>query len=108
MKLDFDIDGMTCAACVRRVENALLKQAGVQTAHVNLPGRRASVVFGDENLQATIQSQVIEAVKKAGYTATPIVAGQSKSISEKTQDEIKGIKRNFLICTYLNHTGFYN
>jgi Cu+-exporting ATPase len=50
MKLDFDIDGMTCAACVRRVENALLKQVGVQTAHVNLPGRRASVVFGDENL----------------------------------------------------------
>lgn len=101
MKLDFDIEGMTCAACVRRVENALLKQAGVQTAHVNLPGRRASVVFSDENLQTTIQSQVMEAVKKAGYTATPIVAGHSKSISEKTQDEIKGIKRNFVIALIL-------
>lgn len=101
MKLDFDIDGMTCAACVRRVENALLKQPDVQTAHVNLPGRRASVVFNDETLQATIQSQVMEAVKKAGYTATPLVAGQSKSISEKTQDEIKGIKRNFLIALIL-------
>lgn len=101
MKLDFDIDGMTCAACVRRVENALLKQPNVQTAHVNLPGRRASVVFGDETLQTTIQSQVIEAVKKAGYTATPIVAGHSKSISEKTQEEIKGIKRNFLIALIL-------
>jgi Cu+-exporting ATPase len=101
MKLDFDIDGMTCASCVRRVENALLKQPDVQTAHVNLPGRRASIVFVDESLQATIQSHVIEAVKKAGYTATPIVAGQNKSISEKTQDEIKGIKRNFVIALIL-------
>jgi len=98
MKLDFDIDGMTCASCVRRVENVLVKQPGVQTAHVNLPGRRASVVFDDESLEATIQSEVIQAVKKAGYGAKLIVAGHSQSISEKTQDEIKRLKRNFLIA----------
>jgi Cu+-exporting ATPase len=101
MKLDFDIDGMTCAACVRRVESVLIKQPGVKTAHVNLPNRRASVVFDDESLEASIQLQVIEAVKKAGYGAQPIVAGHSKSISEKTQDEIKSLKRNFLIALIL-------
>ena len=37
------IDGMTCASCVTRVENALLKVAGVSSAYVNLATQRATV-----------------------------------------------------------------
>jgi Cu+-exporting ATPase len=101
MKLDFEIDGMTCASCVRRVENVLLKQPGVETAHVNLPARRASVVFDDASLELNIQTHVVEAIKKAGYGAQRIVAGQNTSITDKTQQEIKTLKRRFFIALFL-------
>ncbi|MFX8145290.1 cation transporter, partial [Acinetobacter baumannii] len=38
------ISGMSCASCVGRVEKALLKQAGVLSAEVNLATETARVV----------------------------------------------------------------
>ena len=56
---------MTCASCVRRVERALLKVPGVETAGVNLATERASVTLGG---QATIDD-LLTAVEQAGYHA---------------------------------------
>ena len=39
------IEGMTCASCVRRVERALAKVPGVETANVNLATEQANVSF---------------------------------------------------------------
>ncbi len=58
-----DITGMTCASCVSRVEKALLKVPGVETASVNLATERASISGGDP-------AALIKAVEKAGYTAS--------------------------------------
>jgi Au+-exporting ATPase len=41
--VDLDIDGMTCASCVVRVERALTAVPGVTTATVNLATSRAHV-----------------------------------------------------------------
>src|SRR5690554_6016637 len=61
--LSIDIEGMTCASCVARVEKALLKVPGVTSASVNLATERASVQLGDaEQLDA-----VLKAIEKAGY-----------------------------------------
>ena len=38
-----DITGMTCASCVRRVERALGKVEGVETANVNFASETALV-----------------------------------------------------------------
>ena len=38
-----DIEGMTCASCVQRVERALVRVPGVQEASVNLATRTATV-----------------------------------------------------------------
>ncbi len=61
-----DISGMTCASCVRRVERALGKVEGVETANVN---------FASETALVTAETGVpvetlIAAVEKAGYAAT--------------------------------------
>ncbi|HYJ75445.1 MAG TPA: heavy metal-associated domain-containing protein, partial [Kineosporiaceae bacterium] len=40
-----DIGGMTCASCVRRVEKALSRVDGVQSAEVNLATEKATVAF---------------------------------------------------------------
>ncbi len=65
---DFNIDGMTCAACTAAVEKAVGKQAGVSSANVNLTTEKMRVFF-DENLIS--EDQIIEAVKKSGYKASP-------------------------------------
>ena len=42
-KVTISVGGMTCAACVRRVENALKEVEGVQDASVNMATARATV-----------------------------------------------------------------
>lgn len=43
-RVTVSVGGMTCAACVRRVENALKEVEGVQDASVNLATARATVI----------------------------------------------------------------
>jgi Cu+-exporting ATPase len=43
-RVTISVGGMTCAACVRRVENALKEVEGVQDAGVNLATARATVI----------------------------------------------------------------
>jgi Cu+-exporting ATPase len=62
--LDLGIGGMTCASCVGRVERALQRVPGVQTATVNLATESARVVFTPSE-QA--QAQIRRAVRDAGY-----------------------------------------
>src|SRR5262249_10521048 len=63
-QLDLAITGMTCASCVRRVEKALQKVAGVEAASVNRATEQASVRF-DPAQAAPAQLQA--AVEHAGY-----------------------------------------
>ena len=42
---NYEIEGMSCAACVNRVERALQKIDGVEEAAVNLSTRRAAVRY---------------------------------------------------------------
>ncbi|WP_082171476.1 heavy metal translocating P-type ATPase, partial [Burkholderia sp. LK4] len=65
--IELDIDGMTCASCVSRVEKALAKVPGVTRASVNLATERATV---DVTADVTA-AQLVETVKQAGYGATP-------------------------------------
>lgn len=61
-----DISGMTCASCVRRVERALSKVDGVETASVNFAAETARVTLaGDVPLD-----RLTAAVEKAGYAAS--------------------------------------
>ncbi len=45
-RLDVPITGMSCAACVARVERVAGKVPGVETAAVNLASERASLRTG--------------------------------------------------------------
>ena len=62
--LDIGIGGMTCASCVARVEKALKKVPGVQSATVNLATESARIVVAPgEALDARLR----RAVRDAGY-----------------------------------------
>lgn len=60
-----DIEGMTCASCVARVEKRLERLDGVE-ASVNLATESARVQFPS----ALEPAELIAAVREAGYTAT--------------------------------------
>ncbi len=59
------IEGMTCASCVGRVEKALLKLPGVLSVAVNLATERATV----QALSTVPAAALRAAVVKAGYSA---------------------------------------
>ena len=63
--LELNIEGMTCASCVGRVERALGKVDGVNSVSVNLANERAHLeLLGQVDAQT-----LIDAVKRAGYDA---------------------------------------
>jgi Cu+-exporting ATPase len=68
LSLDIGIGDMTCASCVARVEKALLKVPGVQSASVNLATESARVVVTTSD---QIEARVRRAVRDAGYLPLP-------------------------------------
>ena len=94
--IELSIEGMTCASCVGRVEKALKKVEGVQQANVNLATERAWVQ-GNAQVQS---SDLIQAVKKEGYTAKQIE--QSVSVQQdKKATEQQQLKRDLMISLIL-------
>jgi Au+-exporting ATPase len=61
-KFVLDVEGMTCASCVGRVERALKAVPGVQSASVNLATERADVTG-----TAVDRALLVKAVEDAGY-----------------------------------------
>lgn len=66
--LDFSVSGMTCAACVARVEKGIKRVPGVANAQVNLATETARV-----SANASVTPDAIRAaVAKVGYAAEPL------------------------------------
>ncbi|WP_279480366.1 heavy metal translocating P-type ATPase [Aureimonas sp. SK2] len=61
--LRLDIEGMSCASCVGRVERAIAAVPGVSSASVNLAAERADVAFAGPVDGAAVR----QAVEEAGY-----------------------------------------
>ncbi|KWI57235.1 copper-transporting ATPase [Burkholderia ubonensis] len=66
--IELEIEGMTCASCVARVEKALANVPGVTRASVNLATERATV----DAAAVVTTAQLVDAVRQAGYQATPV------------------------------------
>lgn len=64
-KAEFDITGMTCAACANRIEKRLNKLDGVEKAVVNFALESVLVEYNADQVSI---SDMREAIKKLGYT----------------------------------------
>lgn len=62
-QFDLNIEGMTCASCVARVEKALKKVDQVLDAQVNLATEKAHVIA----IRPLAVSQLVKVVQKAGF-----------------------------------------
>lgn len=65
------IAGMTCANCQKHVGDALRAVPGVAAANVDLVFHRANVTYDPARVKV---DDLVEAVKKTGYGASPLPA----------------------------------
>jgi len=103
MKAELAITGMSCAACVDRVEVSLARAPGVHSAGVNLATDRATVEFDPA---ATDIDALIKAVESAGYGARNAESLWSEAAraaeSRARQTEYEELKRKFWIAAVLS------
>ena len=89
------IGGMTCAACAQRVEKAIKKLEGVESASVNFATEKATVAYHPEKIRL---SAIREAVTKAGYTALEIKkADAADEDRARKQQEIRTLWTKFIV-----------
>ncbi|WP_337180761.1 heavy metal translocating P-type ATPase [Sphingopyxis granuli] len=91
------IEGMTCASCVGRVEQALKAVPGVTGASVNLATERASV-RGVAGVPA-----LVAAIARAGYRAHPVGTGAEREgdADERRDAERRALKRDVILAAAL-------
>lgn len=85
------LEGMSCASCVGRVEQALADVPGVVCASVNLATETAHV----SAVAGLDEAALIRAVANAGYTAT------SESNAPEVQDPARALARDTAIAAAL-------
>lgn len=90
MKQKFDVYGMTCASCQSAVDRAV-KKLGVNEVNVNLINESMSVEYDPNKIS---DSDIIEAVSKAGYEARlknkeQLAKNEKESLKELEEDNTK-------------------
>ena len=77
--LRFDIGGMHCAACSSRIERVVGRMPDVDKVSVNLATARAEVWPAPGDDADTVRREVMAAVAKLGFTATPAAAEDAEA-----------------------------
>lgn len=97
-KTEFDVQGMTCAACSSRIEKVLNKQAGVKQASVNLATESAVVEYNPNTLEIP---DIIGRIKKLGYDANEKTDANAAAEDQK-EKEIKEMKFKLVLSVILS------
>ncbi|MDE2723981.1 MAG: heavy metal translocating P-type ATPase, partial [Gemmatimonadota bacterium] len=93
--LTISIKGMSCAACVARVEDALQTVPGVADAQVNFATHQATV-----HHKAVLTDVLLNAVSNAGYEASPHISEDAEQI-ERTI-EYRKLRYLFTVAAILS------
>jgi Cu+-exporting ATPase len=92
----FPVEGMSCASCVARVEQALSDVPGVVSTSVNLASEKAIV----EYVAGTDIADLRRAVADAGYRLG-VEAQTLEDVISAAQREIQGIRNRFIVAAFL-------
>lgn len=96
-KSEFDITGMTCAACATRIEKGLNKMEGIAHANVNLALEKATIEFNPSEVSI---ADIIAKVEKLGYGAHQ--KKDDKAPVDYREKHIKDQQRKFIISAILS------
>lgn len=93
--LTLSIKGMSCAACVARVEDTLKTVPGVSDAQVNFATHQATV-----HHNAVLIDTLVNAVSSAGYEASPHISEDAEQIERTT--EYRNLRSLFTVAAILS------
>lgn len=96
-KAEFDITGMTCAACATRIEKGINKLQGVGTANVNLALEKATIEFNPSEVTV---ADIIAKVEKLGYGAHQ--QQEEQEHVDYREKAIQDQKRKFIFSAILS------
>lgn len=103
-KAEFELLGMTCAACSGRIEKGLNKLPGVKQAVVNLALETGTVEYNPE--QVSVQ-EMIKKVEKLGYQAK-VKTDKDQEIEGYREKEIEKQKGKFVFSLILSIPLFWS
>jgi Cu+-exporting ATPase len=97
---DFAISGMTCAACSARVQRALEKSPGVDSANVNLLTSTATVSYHPDRVAV---EQLLEAIRKTGYGAElpepdATIEEHAAELDRERAEEVSSLGRKVVVA----------
>jgi Cu+-exporting ATPase len=100
-RVDLSVGGMHCGACAARVEKALSRVPGVESANVNFATETATVQCDPSQVSV---SGLCTAVEEAGYSATPPreMAGAATDEERAVREaEYAALRRKFRVSAAL-------
>lgn len=92
-----NIEGMTCASCVGRVERGLTSLEGIREVAVNLVTDSAKIEFEDNEISL---QQVLNRLAEIGYPGSIKESGQDSELIRNL--EIKKLEKRLLISVILS------
>ncbi len=99
-KTTISVGGMTCAACVRRVESALKTLGGVSDAAVNFATGRATIIHHPEWVGV---EEVKKVISEAGYEFLGVAdVTLDDPVETARKKEIKELKIKFIVGVVLS------
>lgn len=99
MKREYDISGMSCAACSARVERIVRRIDGVESAHVNLANERMTVELTSDAIEP-----MLLAIERAGFGAKE---HRENDVGLNSADKIKNIRRRLITAACFTLPLFY-
>ena len=85
-KLELKIDGISCQACVAKIERKLSKTNGVGKALVNISNNMADIEYNEKEIKA---SEIMKIIEKLGYTPKRREDLKDKEEAIKTEKKLK-------------------
>jgi len=93
------ITGMSCAACVRRVEQGLKGLKGVEEASVNLATEKATVLYEPSLVHP---DDLIRKVRELGFGAGPSDEAEGDAVEEAWKREQHELRTKFIVGSVLS------
>lgn len=93
-----EIDGMSCASCVTKIERALVASAGVIEAEVNFATESAVVTYAEG---ATTPEALAQVATRIGYPARAKLGQSADTAPDAKSDEIHRLTRATVLAAAL-------
>lgn len=93
-RVQLSLSGMHCSSCALIIEKSLKKVSGVKEANVNFSAEKALITYDESTAKKEL---FIDAVKRAGYSATFIDDKDPQFESKKRKQETTALLTKFLV-----------